>query len=137
MNTVLPLPVLDTLQFTLSQGSTDFRCKAPVLNGSFQVGFNGKPDAMGEIDISANPDGSLTFDLHDHPITGPIRDPNRGRVIRHTTGTWGIINLVKTENGQWAIDVPEDEGYVPPSAPDRLVLSRTLAKVGERALSKL
>ena len=133
-NTKFQLPILDHLQRDLaSSNPKHVACRAPLVDGSLQVGFKGTPEGMGVVDITEH-NGLLSVDLHGIPIEGPVIDHRNRTVTRHTTPKIGVLQLKTSDNGDWEISGDRDPEL---SGNDRLVLSRTLAKLGERATAQI
>ncbi|MFT4532391.1 MAG: hypothetical protein ACI9T8_000412 [Candidatus Saccharimonadales bacterium] len=124
------LPVLEDLASRLTPEQPGARCRVPVYGGSIQVGFKGKPTRFNSVNVAEGDFGLNVFVGTPMPFEGPIiRD---GRIDRHRTPEIGEIQLHRLGYG-WLADVTGIDGdHVQLTPVDRLVISRTLAKLGER-----
>jgi hypothetical protein len=138
-NNEFRLPVLDSIHNELiSSGLGRVSCGAPVNNGHLQIGYRGSPDSFAQVTIESNTGDSLCVGF-DKPraVEGPIFDAHtRATVTRHTTPVISRIELKRSQDSWRSNTIGLDGTPVTFSDDDRLVLSRTLAKLGDRAHSK-
>ena len=145
-STIVNLPVLDSVRRGLATyggpAEDSMDCAFPVSGGNLQVGFRGKPEAFGGLTIRSSDSGlAITFDTP-RPFEGPSIGEKAGRaaVVRRTIGPVSSIELHRHEAGsEWGVVLFDTAGVIltEVDSQQRVVLLRTLAKLGDVMLSKM
>ncbi len=141
-STIVALPVLDVLHQGL-EGVAEGHVanKVPLNQGALQVGYRGRPEGFGVLDVTLQGDGIHVTADSPHPLEGPFVDTSSGqkRVGRATIGPLAEIVMLPTDvSGEWAVTVIDAAGErVPVNSDERVIMARTLAKLADVSLGRI